>query len=66
MKYRVFKERRLFKPYKIQILDSTGWVDCVFVTETGREPIIETRYFWTAAAALREIDRSNDNEWWYE
>lgn len=57
MKYRVFKERRLFRPYKIQTWLGNGqWSDCGRVKRLAKDHgVFITRYYWTKRGALKVI-----------
>lgn len=67
MRYRVYKERRLLKPYKIQTWQGDGgWFDCVKIHRIHDEAVMKTRYFWTAKQAVREIEKDCTRESLYE
>lgn len=56
MKYRIYKERRLLKPYKLQIFVAEGWQDCVNIHLLPHDQTcFNVRYFWTKKQALKEI-----------
>lgn len=63
----MYKERRLWKPYKVQSwISPGGWIDCVKIRRYHDEAVMETRYYWTAKAAVREIEKDCARESLYE
>lgn len=65
MRYRVYKERRLLKPYKVQLWEN-GWTDLVKVQRVHNEAVMRTKYYWTAKQAVREIEKDCSRESLYE
>lgn len=58
MRYRVFKERRLFRPYKVQVwADMGAWTDCVSILRYHDEVVVRTKYYWTVKTAVKEIEK---------
>lgn len=66
MRYRIYKTRRLLKPYKIQGWQQTGWEDIGFALEYRQMAVIRVGYYWTMRGAWRQIKKFGDCESVYE
>lgn len=67
MKYRIFKERRLIKPYKIQMMDNS-WYDCgeLHTYKGTRQVCFAVRYYWTRRGAFKALMQIEDLQDFYE